>query len=150
MQPKSVCIFLRSAGILLLITAFAKLGSSLGGAKYLDSLDPLLLISFRNLFRIVGGVELGIAFICFFGKPTSMKVSSVAWLATAFILYRFGLWWIDYYKPCSCLGSLTDAIHLSPEIADTAMKIILAYLLIGSCGILIWEWKRKRRLTMES
>jgi len=146
MQSTPVQFFLRSAGILLLITAFAKLGSSFGSAKYLESLDPLLSISFRHLFRIVGMVELGVAFICFFGKPTSMRASFVAWLATAFALYRFGLWWIDYHKPCSCLGNLTDAIHLSPEAADAVMKIILAYLLIGSYVTLFWRWRQRRQL----
>jgi cbb3-type cytochrome oxidase subunit 3 len=30
-------------------------------------------------------------------------------------------------------------------VADTAMKIILAYLLIGSYAALFWLWKEKRK-----
>jgi hypothetical protein len=40
---------------------------------------------------------------------------------------------------------LTDALHIKPETADTAMKIILAYLLIGSYGSLFWLWRQRRR-----
>lgn len=37
------------------------------------------------------------------------------------------------------------ALHISTETPDTAMKIILAYLLIGSYAILFWLWKEKRK-----
>ena len=33
-------------------------------------------------------------------------------------------------------------LHLSDQAADNIMKVILAYLLIGSYGILFWEWRR--------
>jgi len=65
-------------------------------------------------------------------------------LATSFLVYRIGLVLVGYYRPCSCMGSLTEELHISPEIADMAMKIILAYLLIGSYGSLIWLWRKKR------
>ena len=31
-----------------------------------------------------------------------------------------------------------DALHIPPQVADMAMKIILAYLLIGSYATLFW------------
>ncbi|MGH7977270.1 MAG: hypothetical protein ACREC8_11490, partial [Limisphaerales bacterium] len=73
-------------------------------------------------------------------------VGFIAWLATNFFIYRLGLIHIGYHKPCSCLGTLTDALHIPAQTADTAMKIILAYLLIGSYTALLWLW-RQRRLT---
>jgi hypothetical protein len=42
------------------------------------------------------------------------------------------------------MGNLTDALHIPPQTADTAMKIILAYLLLGSYGTLFWLWRQKR------
>ncbi len=45
------------------------------------------------------------------------------------------------------MGSLADALHISPETADSIMKIALSYLLIGSFGFLLSEWRqRKKRL----
>jgi cbb3-type cytochrome oxidase subunit 3 len=41
------------------------------------------------------------------------------------------------------LGNLTDALHIPPQAADTAMKIILAYLLIGSYATLFWLWRQR-------
>jgi len=43
------------------------------------------------------------------------------------------------------MGNLTDALHIPPQIADTAMKIILAYLLIGSYASLFWLWRQHRK-----
>jgi hypothetical protein len=43
------------------------------------------------------------------------------------------------------MGSLTEALHLSPEAADNIMKVVLAYLLAGSCSLLIWQWRQNSR-----
>jgi cbb3-type cytochrome oxidase subunit 3 len=145
MQRKPINFFVCSAGALLTVTAIAKLVSSAGDARILQNPDPILSISFRHVFWIVGGIELVIATVCFFGKWIEIKAGLIAWLATSFLVYRIGLVWVGYHKPCSCLGNLTDALHIPPQMADTAMKIILAYLLIGSYAILFWLWRLHRK-----
>jgi hypothetical protein len=97
----------------------------------------------------VGVVELVIAGICLFGKSQKLKLGLIAWLATSFVVYRLGLWWMGWKKPCGCLGNLTDALHLSPQAADSLMKVILAYLLIGSYGLLIWRWRQGRQAKLQ-
>src|ERR1022692_729687 len=46
-------------------------------------------------------------------------------------------------KLCACLGNLTDALHISPQTAETAMKIILGYLPLGSYCRLFWPYRRR-------
>ena len=58
--------------------------------------------------------------------------------------YRIGLWWIGWQKPCSCLGNLTDALHISPQVADNVMKGLLAFMLIGSVSLLILHQRQGR------
>jgi hypothetical protein len=106
-----------------------------------NKMKKLTLITgfqFLNLFRIVGGIEVAIALACIFSKRTWLPTGLLAWLATSFLAYRIGLVAVGYHRPCSCMGNLTDALHIPPQTADTAMKIILAYLLIGgawkNCG----------------
>jgi hypothetical protein len=77
-QSKSIRFFLQPAGVLLLITAFAKLVSGFGSARILESSDPLLSISFRHVFWIVGTLELAIALVCFFGKRVGLQAGLVA------------------------------------------------------------------------
>jgi hypothetical protein len=138
-------LFLYSAAVVLLLTAAAKFVSSTGHGLILLAIDPLTGFQFGNLFRMVGSIEIVIALVCFCGKRTWLQAGLVAWLATSFLAYRLGLVLVGWHKPCSCLGNLTDALHIPPQIADTAMKIILAYLLIGSYATLFWLWRQRKK-----
>jgi len=124
--------FAFSAGIILLVTGMAKLISSLGSAEVLGQMDPLLKISFRHLLFAVGLLELAVSTSCLLFLKPKLSLMLVAWLSTNFLAYRIGLVLIDYHKPCSCMGTLTDAIHLPPSLADLMMKSIMIYLVIGS------------------
>jgi len=104
-------------------------------------------ISFGHLMLAVGGIELVIASICPFDKYETLKLELIAWLGTSFVVYRLGLCWMEWRKPCSCLGNLTDALHIQPQTADTAIKIILVYLLAGSYTCLFWLWRQRKKST---
>jgi hypothetical protein len=137
-------LFLYSASVVLLLTAAAKFGSSAGHGKILLAADPSTGLQFGNLFRMVRSIEVLIALACFFGRRTWLSAGLLAWLATCFVAYRIGLVVVGWRKPCSCLGNLTDALHIPPQTVDTAMKIILTYLLIGSYAALFWLWRQSR------
>ncbi len=99
--------------------------------------DPILGISFGKLMVGVGLLEIAVAAHCLF-RPRRIftNASLIAWLSTSFLVYRLGLWGMDWHKPCGCLGGLADALHLRPETADTLIKGLLAWLLVGSCWVL--------------
>ena len=137
--------FLYSAAVVLSLTATAKFISSAGSARILLEHDPLTGFQFKDLFRIVGGIEVAVALVCIFSKRTWLPAGLAAWLATSFLAYRIGLVAVGYHRPCSCLGNLTDALHIPPQTADTAMKIVLAYLLIGSYATLYWLWRQHKK-----
>src|ERR1019366_6652663 len=132
MKLKTVRMFIFSAAVILFITAFGKFISAGGNAHILQTPDPIFTIPFRHVFWIVGSIELAIALVCFFSRNIELKTGLLAFLATDFLIYRIGLTQIGYQKPCSCFGNLTDALHIPPQTADTAMKSILEYVLIGS------------------
>ena len=136
--------FVLSAGAILAITGIAKVWSGLGSSKFLAVVDPIIGIKFGSLMLAVGVAEIVIALVCFFSKRQTLALSLVAWMSTNFAVYRLGLWWMDWKKPCSCLGNLTDALHISPQTADNIMKVLLAYLLIGSYGLLIWHFRQRK------
>ena len=136
--------FIVSAGAILAITGIAKVWSGLGHVKLLAVADPILGIQFGYLMLAVGLAEIAIALVCFFIERQTIVLGLVAWLATNFVFYRLGLWWMDWHRPCSCLGNLTDALHLSPQLADTIMKVVLAYLILGSYAGLFWLWRQNK------
>jgi hypothetical protein len=146
-MQKLVSNFVLAAGLLLLITATAKIISIFGSARILSQAAPLLPISFRVLLCISGTFELIVALTCLFSKRTLIQLTMIAWLASNFLIYRIALVAIGYHKPCPCLGNLTGILHLSPEAADSVMKLVLAYLLIGSYAILLWFWIQKQKRT---
>ena len=136
--------FTYTAGTLLLVAAIAKLISSIGSSHILALPDPIFIISFRLVLFIAGIIELAVGYTCLFHKQAVIRVGLLAVLSTNFMLYRLGLTLIGWHRPCPCLGNLTDALHIPPQTADTAMKIVLAYLLLGSYGTLFWLWREKR------
>ncbi|HEV2695802.1 MAG TPA: MauE/DoxX family redox-associated membrane protein [Verrucomicrobiae bacterium] len=146
-KSKVISGFFYSAGFLLLITSAAKLISATGHARILENPDPIFAIPFRWVFWIVGGIEAIIATVCFFSRQDRLRAVLLACLTSNFVFYRAGLYLLHYQRPCSCLGNLTDAVHVSPKIADAAMKIILAYLLFGSYAALLWLRRQKHKVS---
>jgi hypothetical protein len=138
-------LFLRLAGISLGFAGLGKALSAIGAARALDTIDPLIGIPFRQLFLLVGLAELLIAFFGLFTDRRRFTLWAVAWLSTNFLLYRLGLWFIGWQHPCGGLGTLAGPLHLSDQAADNIMKGVLAFLLVGSYGILVSQWLRGRR-----
>lgn len=136
-------IFRAVIGSALLIVAIAKVLSLSGNSTLLMERDPFLGIKFSHLMLIAAALELGVAAICFF-RSTVDGLLAIAWLSVLLVAYRAGLWWIGWKKPCSCLGNLTDALHISPQLADNVMKGLLAFMLFGSVSLLFMHWHSSR------
>ena len=145
-MERIVEVFVFSAGVVLLFTAIAKIVSATGTSSVLQVRDSLILVSFRSVFIVVGFAELIVSGICIFGRKLLLQNTLIAWLATSFLIYRFGLSWIGYTRPCPCLGSLTSALHISSQTAESVLIKILAYLLVGSYAALLWLWTRKMQI----
>ena len=141
--------FSLTAGVVLIVTGIAKIWTGLGDSKFLTLVDPVVGIKFGQLMLLVGVAEIAIAGVCFFSKRQSLALGLVAWMSTNFVVYRFALWWMNWKKPCGCLGNFTDVLGISPQTADNIMKVLLAYLLIGSYGLLIWQLRKGRKLRVE-
>jgi len=138
--------FLFSAGLIFAITGIAKIFGSFGSAKVLLELDPIVGVQFRHLMFVVGVIEIGASAFCIASARTRAAALLVAWLSCLFLFYRLGIWWLGWKVPCHCLGTLTDSLHLAPATADNLMKIVLAYLLVGSVFCLV-HYRRPIRVS---
>lgn len=135
--------FISSSGAILFVTGLAKVISVWGSASILNAIDPIVGFRFRHLLLFVGVIEIVISLFCFRFRNQTWPFFVIGWLATSFLVYRIGLWVIGWQKPCKCLGNLTDALHISPRLAEMGMRSILAYLLIGSYATLFWLWQQR-------
>ena len=97
------CFFV-SAGVILVITAISKFISALGSALVLRSFDPIFALPFRVVFWIAGFLELTAAFVCVSRMRLTLQATCLAWLSSIFVIYRLGLLWVGFRKPCNCLG----------------------------------------------
>jgi hypothetical protein len=136
-SEKLVSWYLDSAGLILAFTALAKLASSGGAARALQTIDPIIGLPFAKVFMCAGLVELVVAHYVLKWTDIFSRAMLVAWISTCFLVYRIGLVWVGWHKPCGCMGTFTEALHLSPQAADTIMKWVLGYLLFGSYTCLI-------------
>jgi hypothetical protein len=134
--------FLPVAGALLALLGMLKVWSWLTSSNFLVVIDPVIGINSRLLMLGIGLVEIAVAAVCLLAGRERLAVSLVAWLATNFVVYRIGLWWIGWQRPCGCLGYLSDALHISAQAADVLSLVILAFLLVGSYGWLFSQWRR--------
>lgn len=137
-------VLIASAATLIAVAGVAKLVSSTGSAAILDRDDPIFSISFRAVFIFVGSVEIIVAAVCFFTRSVMLHVFLLLWLASAFVAYRAGLWWIGYLKPCPCLGTLTERLHLPPVVADKIVLTMLLYLFFACSAVLFLSLKERR------
>lgn len=129
--------FLVSALIIFSLTGVSKIWAGFGSARVLTTVDPIFGITFGQLMLAAGVAEVVVAILCYSSKRQVLSLGLVAWMSTNFVVYRLGLLWMDWHRPCSCLGSLTEALHIHPDAADNLMKILLMYLIIGSYSLLI-------------
>lgn len=143
MDRKIITAFSVSAAVILFVAGAAKILSAFGSANILLTGDPLFGVGIRYLLMICGTAEIIISFNLFLKKTNTATIVLLAWFSTNLLIYRIGLGAIGWYKPCNCLGVLTDAIYVSSHAADIAMKCVLIYLLIGSYAILFHYWRKR-------
>lgn len=133
-------LFIHSAGGILLAAALIRFVIVVGDAPVLALPEPMLGIPLHYAVLTIGGIELVVALICLFGKQAGFQIGWLAWLTTAFLVYRIGLYWMHHHPQATCIGGLTDPLHLSHGIMGAIVEIMPFYLLIGSYVAVIWFW----------
>jgi len=95
----------------------------------------------------MGGLELlASAFLLLKNGGQGVKLNLIAWLATTLFLYRVGRLWMDAPNLGDCLANLNDQIPVSPRINTWVMLAVLAWLLLGSYGLIILDGLGRTRL----
>jgi hypothetical protein len=140
-QPRLELRFLRSAAVILLLTAAAKAASAFGTQSILEKADPIFwVLKNRELLVLVATLEGVVAFLLLSKASLSVKRASLIWLCTNFLLYRMGLWITGAPAACKCMGDLAGRIGLSDSQASWIMLGALGYMLGGN---LFFLWRSR-------
>jgi len=144
---KTSCrLFINSAIWILTMTSCAKLFSSLGNAKVLDIPDGLLPMSVRQTLELVGATEVAVVLVLWKAESAFTKLAFICWLGLNFVLYRLFMVILTVGKPCPCLGSITDRLHISTAAANRVLAVVAWYLLLGSLFFISTRAWRDRKL----
>lgn len=133
--------FLIVAATILIATGLVKLISAGGEVRSLNLRDPLLFLTNRQVFLVVGALELALGSYLMFGRNLKLQLLALAWLTTNFAAYRLAIWWGNIPKPCGCLGNALDWWPWLKVHQDGVMKSLLAFMLVGAYGFLWHEWR---------
>jgi hypothetical protein len=128
--------FMLSSGGILLLGGAAKMVEILKHPQLLDLTDPFGL-PFRYVLALMGLAEMAVAWLCLFTNKRGLRLGCVALLTISLLAYRIGLLTRGWPHPAPLLGSLMEALNISPLIADGLVKATSVYLLIGS-GATFW------------
>lgn len=141
---KSIRYFILCAGLILLAAALTRFLIAVGNAQIMALPDPMLGISLRYALFIVGAIELAAALICLFGKRVGFQIALLAWLGTNYLVVWIGLVWQHCSPQATCIGSLTDPLHLSRGLTGFILQTLPLGLLLGSYAALVQLWLAKR------
>lgn len=147
METKWIKPFIYLAGGILLAMALIRFIIAAGDAQILSLSEPMLGIPIRQAVLIVGGLELVVAMICLFGKRAGLQIGLLAWMSVNFIVFQIGLLWMHFHIQATCLGSLTDPLHLMRGKSGLFFPFFSALLLVGSC---LAFWKLPRAIRSDS
>ena len=145
MTTKWIKTFILSAGGILMAAAVERFLVVAGNAQVLDLPEPVMGIPLRYSVLLVGALELAVALICLFGRQTGLQLGWLAWLATNYFVYRIGLLAMGYHWQGTCIGSLTDPLHLARGTVGMIVSFLPVYLLLGSYAALGQLWWAGRR-----
>jgi hypothetical protein len=138
--------FRTSAGALLLAMGTACFLANLASpADLVTPHDPILALSMRTIFWIVGGVSLAVALDCLFDKNPTRPMLLLAWRAFNFLVYRIGLVAEEWRDLTGLLGGLAQTFGISAKTANILVHALWGYLMLGS-GYMIWWLAKQRKL----
>lgn len=146
MEPRWIKPFVYAAGGILLAAALIRFIIAAGDTPLFALPEPILGIPLRYAVLAVGGLEAMVALICLFGRKTALQVGWLAWLSTDFVVFWLALAWMSCPLQGTCLGSLTDPLHLARGTMGTIMAVMPFFLLIGSYVALPCVWHGRAAL----
>jgi hypothetical protein len=141
---KWIKIFIWSAGAILLTAALSRFLIVAGSTPALTLPEPMLGVPLRHAVLAVGILELIAALLCLFGRQTRLQLGWVAWLATNDMVYRIGLLFMNFHPQATCIGSLTDPLHLASGVTGFIAASLPLYLFFGSYLAVFWLWQAAR------
>lgn len=115
---------------LLLATAAVKAVSAFGNDKILIATEPILRLTYKNLFIALASAELVLAVVLVLSLPPIIKHAFILMFVAIGLSYHFSRLLLDVPEPCACLGNL---FSWSPWLSKHTSQVAMAMLVTLAC-----------------
>ena len=150
-MAKTQSIFIFVAAVMLFCLAALDVLCGFGSAPVLKQPDTLLqlnehwALSGREVLFLKALSELTVSALLLAGKSLGMKLGWLAWLTTNLAIYRAALWQADVANLGDYLGNCLEWFLIQPRTMAIASEVLIAFLLVGSYGLMIANCVKGRR-----
>ncbi len=112
---------------------------------FLAQADPIFsFLTNRQMIFFAAVLKFTIALFLFSSSSSLLKIGTITWIATIFLVYHIGIWSTGYLGPCKCLGGSLDWLTKSQPVIKNVPKVLIAYLLCSYLFSLTYLAKRFR------
>jgi hypothetical protein len=131
--------FFHFTQLILLLTAAGKFVGAWRWDASLALADPLLpFLAPKQVIMCAAIAEIAVViYLSFNNHPETNKALILLWLCFLFLIYRIGLLCIGFRGHCKCLGYWGPWLPVSASTVDLVAQAMLAYMFLGSAGILL-------------
>jgi hypothetical protein len=134
-----------TAAVMLFVVAAVVFWAGFGAQSALELPDPLLRLSVRNVFRLVGTMALGTSGFLLWSRNTELRWRVLAWLSLVLLVYHLGLRWFGGANLFACVGNLGIGVPISPRYLHGSLSTALALLASVSIGALAFHRLQRGR-----
>jgi hypothetical protein len=111
--------------------------------------DDLFGVTIRTVLVVAALLHLAACGWLFATRDLVNQAMVLLWMGVNHVVYRTALAWLKVATPLSILRVIGMKVGIHARTLDFCWKLFMAYLVVGSVVVLIFEWRRLRRLKAE-
>ena len=140
MQHKLTSYFINSAAAVLTAVAVALFIGNFATGSLMLPHDPVLMVSMRTVFWIVGIAGVAVSLFCVFTSDAQLKNLLILWLSLDVVIYGLYFQWGGVHGVGGYLIPLAESFELSTSTVSVVLSAVFLYLLAGSSYLLVVSW----------
>lgn len=107
--------------------------------------DPVTGLGMDWIFWSVSAASGIVVLICLKSRSFQIQLALVLWFGLNLVLWRAGWAWLEVRDPAGHFTELARAFNLSPALLYAIFAVVVGYLVLASCGLIVWNQLASRR-----
>lgn len=137
-------------GIILTVMGIVMLLAAWEDWLLLRRRDGLFGVRIRAVLAIAGVLHLAVSGRLFATRDLMRQGLLLLWIGLNHAVYRIGQAWLKAAMPLPILRVIGMKVGIQAQTLDIYWKLFMVCLLVGSFLVLVFEWRRRKRLETEA